>query len=314
MSEPVAVETDAAAVPAPDTAPEATTATEPVKDTGTLATGDAAETVEPKADEGYWKDDWRERFAKGDEKLLKRLQRFTSPDNVLSAWRDAEKKITSGQYKRSLPEDASPEEVAAWRKESGIPDDPKGYSLDLSGGKVVGDQDKPALEKILAAAHSANVPQSGVSSIVDAYYDMQEEQAAKRQLADAAFKRSAEDALRAEWGADYRVNGAQIDNLIATYGSPELPDLLFAGRTADNQVVGNHPEVLKFLANLSRELNPVPTMVPSNGRTVTETISDRLDAIREMQRKGDPRYWSEKIQAEELQLLEAQTKHKGRAA
>lgn len=319
MSEPtIDIGNEPAPQPAADPAPAPAPAPEGPHHADPAPTGSKTLLEEEPADKAPREGDlwarWREDMAGGDEEAAKQIARYASPQNVWKALRDAQNKIRSGQFKRTLADDASPEELAAWRKDNGVPEKPEDYSLDLSGGKVVGDQDKPALQKILAAAHAGNVPQRGVSAIVDAYYDHVENEAAQRSIRDGQYKADAEDKLRADWGPDYRVNLGLAENLLAQ--APEgLASRLLGGRTADGRILGNDPDFLKFLASVARDINPVPTMVPSGGQSVTETIQGRLEQIRQMQKSEPNKYWGNtKIQEEELKLLEALERQKGRAA
>ena len=88
-----------------------------------------------------WPEDWREKLSAGDEKLLGQLKRFASPINVATSWRDAHKKLSSGEHKRwSLPDGADDEAIASWRTERGIPAEAAGYLTNLPDGLVMAKQ------------------------------------------------------------------------------------------------------------------------------------------------------------------------------
>ena len=88
-----------------------------------------ADKVDADADTTKPADDWRTRLAGGDEKELKRLSRFASEADVYKAYRELEKKKSSGELKQALSKDATPEQIAEWRKENGIPETPDKYDL-----------------------------------------------------------------------------------------------------------------------------------------------------------------------------------------
>ncbi len=128
-TEPVVTTTPAATTtppasttPATTTAPAATVTTTPVVTESKTA----------------WGEDWREKLAKGDEKKLKSLQRFASPEALTDSYMSAAERIRSGELKTVLPKDAKPEELAAWRKENGIPETPDKYDLTFESGLVIG--------------------------------------------------------------------------------------------------------------------------------------------------------------------------------
>src|SRR3990167_11368320 len=72
-----------------------------------------------------WDDGWREKIAGTDEKLLKRLERYPSVKAATDALIEAQTKIRSGEVKFTLKDSATPEEIATWRKDNGIPEDRK---------------------------------------------------------------------------------------------------------------------------------------------------------------------------------------------
>ena len=83
------------------------------------------------------------------DKKLKKLGRYASPQAALDALFNAQARISSGELKAPLKEDATPEEKAAWRAENNIPETPDKYELKLSDGLIVGDADKPLVDDFL---------------------------------------------------------------------------------------------------------------------------------------------------------------------
>jgi hypothetical protein len=75
-----------------------------------------AETATPQFD---WPDDWRDRFAGEDKTFRRQLERYASPTDLARKARSLERKLSSGEYRRDLPANASDEDKAAWRAERG---------------------------------------------------------------------------------------------------------------------------------------------------------------------------------------------------
>lgn len=288
------------------------------KGVDTLATSGGEDQDKPTATQADWPDDWREKLAGGDEKLLGRLKRFSAPSNVLKSWLAAEGKISSGEFRKALTEGASPEEVATWRKENGIPETPDKYDTDLGNGIVWGETDKPLLESFTAYAHGKNWTPAQVKEGLGWYQQMQVEAQNKQQEADSAFRQQADDELRQEWGADYRRNLTAMQNMMATWPAG-LPDILLGARLGDGTVAGNNPAFLRQMAQLARELNPAATLVPAGTSDASKGVNDRIGEIEAMMRDKDKKseYWgSEKIQQEYRDLLNAreQMQARGKAA
>ena len=259
-------------------------------------------------------DNWREKMAGDDKAYLKQLQRYNSPVDFAKKAKSLEAMISSGEYKRQLPADATPEQKAEWRKEQGIPDNPDGYLVDLKlpNGVVLSDADKPIARGFAEAALEGDINPQQYSKLVAKYYDLQDEVKAQQTQADLQFREEAQDDLRSEFGSDYKRTVNSVNALVASM--PEgLGDRLLGGRSADGKLLGDDPAMIKWLAGLQREINPLATLAPTTGGSG----SDRLAEIRKFRRENPNGYDSDKaMQAEELKLIEATQKmqRRGQAA
>lgn len=286
--------------------PAQTTTTEtPVVKTDPVVEAKAVDAVKPSFPEN-----WRELLAAGDDKKLKQLQRYSDPAAFANKTFALEQKLSSGEYRRPLPKDATPEQVKEWRQEQGLPDAPEGYKVELPNGVVPGEQDKQTIENYQKFAFENNLPTEVMNKQLGWYYSQLDAQAKARELSDTTFHEEAKDSLMSEWGLkDYRANlaamGAMRDQM------PQgLADRILAGRTSDGKLVGDDPTFLKWFASLSREMNPSATVV---GLDAGKSVEGELDAIRKMRREDPTKYDQDKnIQARELQLIEAQLKTKAR--
>jgi hypothetical protein len=265
--------------------------------------------------------DWRAQMAGGDPEALKRLERFTDPSAVLKSFRELEKKLSSGDVVKKLAPDAKPEEIAAWRKENGIPESEKGYieAFKSDDGLVLSDEDKPIVEEIATAALAGNMTPDQFSGVVKKYYEIQEAQAIARNDADVAYKQKSDDVLREVWGADYRPNINAVNNLIAGWPG-DLATAVLQARTPDGRVIGNDPDFVRQLASISRELNPVPMVVPNNGADPVQAGEARLAELKgwmaaPANSAEHKKYWGDpKVQEEYRTILEGLDKMKARGA
>ena len=254
---------------------------------------------------GYWPDNWREQVAGDDEKVKERLGRYASPGEVAKALIAAQNKISAGELRPSLGKNASAEEVAEYRKALGIPEAPDKYDLDLGGGLVVADDDRPLVQKFLDAAHRTNQTPDQVRAGLRAYYEITEAAEAQRSALDEQTRVSAEEALRTEWGAEYRANVNRITQLLDGVMGPEAKAEFLNARQADGTPVFNNPEILKALANLALIQNPSGAVLPAGG--TQSGIEDRIAQIEKIM--GTKAYLSnEKVQKEYRDLVEAREK------
>jgi len=252
----------------------------------------------------------REKIAGGDEKKLARLNRYASPQAAIDALFALQTRISSGELKSMLPKNATPEQIATWRAENGVPETPDKYELKLRDGLVIGAADKPIIDEALKVLHGTNATAAQASALVDWYYSETVRQADERAQKDKAFAQANEDTLRSEWKDEFRPNMNMVNGLISTMPA-EAQQLFMAGRLANGDPIMSHPGVLKTLVNWAREINPVGTVVPNAGANIASAIEDEITTIeKKMQApKGSPEYrdyWeNDKTQTRYRELLEA---------
>jgi len=296
------------ATPAPSLTPNPSPVPTPAPSPG--ATPSPAPTPEPTKG---WGDNWRQQYAGEDTKLLQRLERYQSPKAALDALIAAQNKISSGELRAPLPENATPEQVAAYRQQNGIPEKPEGYFEKLPDGLVIGDADKPMFNSFAEGLHKLNAPPQIAQYAVSWYNKLQEEQAAKVAEGDTTAKTATEDALRAEWGADYRANINHIQGFLAQ--APEgVADLVANARGSDGKAILNDPNVVRWLASVARDLNPTGTIVPT-GSTVGKGLEDEITEIEGFMKTNRAEYRKdEKKQARLRDLYDARARQQARGS
>src|SRR3990167_1077694 len=253
-----------------------------------------------------WPDKWREMYAGEDEKKLQRLSRYQSPVSAFDALFAAQQKISSGELKTVLPDNATPEQTTKWREENGIPDSPEKYDLTgLKNGLVVGEEDKPFIDDFMKIAHESNLHPKQVKAAVEWYYDNLEKVSEQQSANDNAHKQEAEDSLRSEWGNDYRRNINLVHGLLDT-GPEGLKDRILSARMPDGKALFNDAETLKWMTDLALQINPVSTLVPGAHGNVASMIEDEVAQIEKTMREDRTKYnRDEKMQERYRQLIDA---------
>lgn len=271
------------------------------------AQGDASK------DAAAWGDKWRETYAADDPKLLARLQRYQSPKAALDALVAAQNRISSGELKAPLGANATPEEVAAFRTQNGIPEKPEGYLEKLPDGLVIGDADKPMFESFAKGLHDLNADPKIAQYAVKWYNEFQEQQGTKLAEGDATARQTTEDELRAEWGNDYRANINHITGFLSQ--APKgVADLVTNARSADGKAILNDPNVMRWFAQIAREANPVGIIVPNTGGNAGETIDSEIAKIEKVMRDDRTSYnKDEKMQGRLRDLYDARGTLKARS-
>lgn len=299
------------AAPVATTAAPATTTTA-APDTTTKPAA-STDTTDTKPVDGAWRQDWREAWAKGDEKKLSRLSRYASPEAAFDAMVAAQNRIASGELKSALPKDATAEQVAQWRADNGIPEAPEKYDLTFDTGLVIGEADKPVIDAYLKAAHGANMTPAQVKESVKWFYEEQARQAEAVHTATKEAKKATEDALRAEWGQDYRGTRNSIEALLDLKGpmDAQLREKVIGA-------VDTSPEFARFMAALALEINPATTLVPGASGNIVETMQSEMAEIQKLMGDRNSDYWkgpkADAMQKRYRALVEASEKQKQRAA
>jgi hypothetical protein len=275
-----------------------------------LLEGGGSEAPAP-AGSAAWPENWREEWAGGDDKALKRLARFTDPKSVAKSYFELEKKLSSRPTIPTLPENATEEQVAEYRKAIGVPDEGK-YDVELGGGFVWADNDKDVLEDFQKHAFDANMPAGEFKKALAWYAQWQEKMQNQVAEMDSSFRAQSEEALREEWGPDFRRN---INATAALFSgmNEEVKNSLFLARMPDGRMIGDHPEVVGFFSKLARELNPAATLVPSSGGDPSKGVDETIAAYEK--RMGEDRAgWFKDTKSQEhySQLLAAREKMKSR--
>jgi hypothetical protein len=294
------------ATPAPSPTPNSNPTPSP--DPGSAPNPGAAPTPEPTKG---WGDNWRQQYAGEDAKLLQRLERYQSPKAALDALISAQNKIQSGELRKPLGESATPEEIAAYRQQNGIPEKAEGYFEKLPDGLVIGDADKPLFNSFAEGLHKLNADPKIAQYAVGWYNKLQEEQTAKLAEGDTTAKTATEDELRTEWGGDYRANINHIQGFLAQ--APEgVADLVSNARGSDGKAILNDPNVVRWLASVARDLNPTGTIVPT-GSTVGKGLEDEITEIETFMRTNRTEYRKdEKKQSRLRDLYDARTRQQAR--
>lgn len=291
------------------TAPAAPVAPAPINNTAPASTAPAAapapkasttalETGENTAPDPVapsdWPADWREKASVGadgkvDEKLLGRFKRYNSPKAALEALRHAQDRIAKGELQKVLGDNPTPEEIAEYRAANGIPEKPDGYKLELGDGRVVGEAEKPLVNKFLESMHANHASPAMVSASLNAYFALRDEQMRQREDTDLSQKNETVEMLRQEFGPEYRGNMNAIHGLLGTLPGGVGTKLLNA-RFSDGTAAGNDPDFIRALVNIARELNPAASVAPGSPGTAQNTVADEITKFKTLMADPNSEY------------------------
>lgn len=257
--------------------------------------------------ESFWKDDWREKYAGNDERRLQELKRYASPKAALDGLFAAKQRISSGQLAPALKANATPEEIAEYRQAHGIPESPDKYEIKLSGDRKIEEEDKPSLDKLLTRLHAVHAKPEVATAVVEAFYDIEQEILSEQNESDKQARSDVEDALRAEWGGDFRSNVTLVSGMLDA--APEgVKDLLRTARNAEGVALLNDARIMSWLCDLAKVTNPTASVVPG-AQNPAKAIQDERADIEAKMKDQNSEYWkgpkSAQLQARYRQLIEA---------
>lgn len=268
-----------------------------------------------------WPDDWRDRFVKSApaaerEKLQKRLDRFQSPDNVLRSYLEFERRASAGLLKPALGENASPEEVTAYRKAHGIPEAAtvESYGIQFPQGYTPNDADKADVVEFVADMHKDNVPPAVVQKVWAKYLGIKEK--AEQQLYEAAQQQTVNNKaeLKAEYGRDFDKN-MRLGNahLIEAVGEDRAKAFM-ALTLADGTKLGDHPDFGRYIVSQALANADDAALATSEFGSDTGAIEDQYKKALDLKFTDPKTYHSDAHQAKLQKLAAARVNGKKAAA
>jgi len=256
---------------------------------------------------------WRDAFAGEDEKFKTSLERYSTPADLGKAFREQRATISGGNVNQGLPDGATEDDIKAFRETNGIPLEAAGYLENLPEGTVLGEDDKEIFGDFAGAMHEMNVEPAVMHKVIDWYNGFAENQQDQMAEMDNAHHVETEDALRTEWGTDYRANINLVGSLIESTFGEENANALLNARDGEGRAIMNIPGVLEGLASISRKLNPVAQLAPKTGRTPDQTLDDEISDIEKVMREDRAAYnKDEKMQSRYRDLLQIRIDHEAR--
>ena len=166
---------------------------------------------------------------------------------------------------------ATPEQVAAYRKATGVPETAADYRITMPELPPGTEWDEPARTAFLTRMHQVGAPPAVVQAMTSWYGAyLTEQHNGYRREAEAT-----EQALRRDWGPNYDANLGRANRAIQQYGGDALVDLF-----AQNGMA-RHPLVVRTFAGIGTDLVEHGAMAgDAVGRVTPEEAQDRLTTLR----------------------------------
>jgi hypothetical protein len=226
---------------------------------------------------------WRDHLAGSDKAFRKTLDRFESPMALAKAYKELTARLSSGDLKATKPppDNATPEQVAAWRAEQGLPQDATAYvdGLQLGDGTVTGEAEKALLASFAEQAMKGRWTADQYNQAVGWYFALQDRLAAQRDHADAAFKQETSADLMREWGHDYPTNRNAIAQFVDRSFPADFREALLTARLPDGRILANHPTFNRAILEVAKSLNPSGAVLPNASGGGLSGVESRIAEI-----------------------------------
>ncbi len=296
--------------PSPSPAQEGTPPTEPPKGPGGIYSSDNDGTPPPA--QGNWPDEWRAQVSGDSEKMLNWAARYGDPAAALKAGFEATQKIGSGEWNRRPPEGADEKTMTEWREQAGVPAEKDAYTFKLPEGykdEDLTDRDREIQAGFRDVFHQRNFTQTDVDAVMDVTTSLMQQQQEAQATADGTAADAAEDALRADWGPDFRANR----DLNAQYLSDQFGEdweMIVQARTPNGMRLMDMPEHAKWI-NQQARADGGTTL--ESGVSVTRTVGEaRIKEIEQIMSTDYSKYGGDaEMQKEYGRLLSARDGGRG---
>jgi len=246
--------------------------------------------------------DWRSDLP---DDLKKTAERFTSKADAIRAIADLRKRESQV---RVPGKNASEDEVAAYHKAIGIPENPEDYEFaDLPEDQLT-DDIKASRQVWGQRFKELGIPARAAKEMSKLINEDTEKMMALQIESDKAFAKSQEEALRSEWrGEDFDKNKTLANRAfseIANRAGINLDDLTKI-ETKDGRFLMDRAEMVKVFAVIGREMSEGslgPAMSESERDTTEDQIREVRKQISEAQSVGDSKL-SNKLYQKEQDLI-----------
>jgi hypothetical protein len=243
-------------------------------------------------------DPWYKALAGEDPKASQLLARYAGPDSFMKAHLALQQKLRSGEVIPKLDANATPEQRAAYNKALGIPDDPGQYTIEVPADRPLNEVEKAVLEDYRKDFHRLGIAPSAAKELTAKFLQIQDAQMQAWRDHDLLQHEQNDDALRAEWGRDYRSKVNAVNNLLAERLGSKADELLNKQFVGGGRL-GNDMAFIKFCAEIAGERHSEIPFDAGQGAG-GQSIDDQIAELHKMQVSDDPKarkeYWSDAIQ------------------
>lgn len=293
MAEAPAPVEDPTPTPTPEPTPEPTPAPEPTPE----PTPEPAPSPEPT--------DWRAQITSDDGKKF--AESSPDLDHLLGRTLDMQRKLSTAIVPPG--KDAKPEDIAAYRKQIGVPETAEGYQFEVGEGQEPTDTDKALHAAMGKIFHEGNITADQAKLINVGFNEFTNMLKANQVAEDKKFADESEAQLRKVWpGEEFDKNKAFADRAAAWAFGDQIEEVRHM-ETKDGRFFLDHPIMLRALSAIGREMAEgglVPPMDETAQEQATTQLGEIRNAIAKAQQDGDSKEANRLYQKEQDLLAQIQ--------
>lgn len=218
------------------------------------------------------------------DRIKKQLARYASPEAAILAGMEAQEKLRAGQVKAKPGENATPEEIAEYRKANDLPVDPKDIDLRVENHKWT-EQDQPLIDSFQKVAFDADIPQKAVKKLINWYLEAgntaMDFQKQAHEAIDREDKKVARDELTGEWGEEFKPRLGLVDRV---FKDPEvfpdgLGEKIWNSRTPDGHMLRHSPSFIKLFSEVAIDRYGEGSIMTGDAKGTMQSVEDHARTV-----------------------------------
>jgi len=264
-------------------------------------------------------DDWRAKYASGDVKKIEALSRYKSEIDWANSWFEQRAALAKRAEPVKLGDNATPEQVAEYRKGLGVPEVPsdakpeaflEAYKIKVPDGYEASDAEMGLLGDYAKLAYEQGSDPRSVKAATDFFF--QQQAASQQALNQINVDRQKEwqSQLRSELGKDYDASVAAAEAYFEKLvdGDQQLKAVLSRAQLPGGGFIGDHPVFVKLVADLALQ-NGYSDRIESNVmESGGQSLRDQQAAIEKLMSTDTGKYNDPATQARLSKILELRLK------
>lgn len=269
------------------------------------------ESMSDKKPDLSWKD-MQNALSNGDETLSRIIGRYRSPQAFAKAFAAQRQTISENGKTPELPEKATEEQIAEYRKTIGLPEKFDDYNVGFSEDFQANEGDDALVKEFAQSMYDKHVPQKYAQAAIEYYQTLMMKGEQNINENAAAVKRETYDTLKAEWGREFDANRNAIDLYLYETMGNEGRAALGNLQLSDGSSLLDNADILRLLSGPARDYVGGEALVSGSMSQSAEDAQKQLNDLLKLQITDPDKYRSEPVQKQVAELYERKKRFAGR--